>query len=50
MMLMISTKDYWNEFDHKCNDTLTVDLWDTDKPAFGYNNTGICCLCLSLSL
>ena len=33
--------DYFTEIDaDKCNDTLIVDLWDTDKPAHGVNGTG----------
>ena len=32
--------DYYTEWDGKCNKTNVVDLWDTDKPAWGVNGTG----------
>ena len=33
--------DYFTEIDaDKCNSTLIVDLWDTEKPAHGVNGTG----------
>ena len=32
--------DYYTERDGQCNKTPVVDLWDTDKPAWGVNGTG----------
>ena len=32
--------DYYTEWDGQCNNTSVVDLWDTDKPAWGLNGTG----------
>ena len=32
--------DYWNEHDGRCDGEHITDLWDTNKPAYGQNNTG----------
>ena len=32
--------DYYTEQENSCNGTPIVDLWNTDKPAFGLNGTG----------